>query len=75
MLNSNHMSGCRGWIQYVFDCFLYDVSSRKQAGGCQLRHLTQQANTPISLKYLAELSVVRGTCIKRLFWPPYEAKK
>ena len=58
MLDSNHLSGCRGQIQYFFDCFLYDVSSRTQAGGCQLTHLTQQANTPISLKYLAELSVV-----------------
>ena len=45
-------------MQYFFDCILYDVSSRTQAGGCQLTHLTQQANTPISLKYLAKLNVV-----------------
>ena len=45
-------------MQYFFDCILYDISSRTQAGGCQLTHLTQQANTYTSLKYLAELSVV-----------------
>ena len=45
-------------MQYFFDCILYDVSSRTLAGGCQLTHLTQQENTPISLKYLAELSVI-----------------
>ena len=39
-------------------CILYNVSSRTQAGGCQLTHLTKQVNTPISLKYLAELSKV-----------------
>ena len=31
----------------------YNVASRTQAGGCQLTHLNHQANTPISLKYLA----------------------
>ena len=43
-------------MHYFFDCILQNVSSRTQTGGCQLTHLTQQENTPISLKYLAELS-------------------
>ena len=45
-------------MQYFFDIILYDVSSRAKAGGFQLTHLTQQAITTISLKYLAELNVV-----------------
>ena len=42
----------------ILASFLDDVSSRTQAGVCQLTHLTQQANTTLSLKYLAELSMV-----------------
>ena len=45
-------------MQYFFDCILYNVSSRTQAGGRQLTQFTQQVDIPISLKYLAELSVV-----------------
>ena len=39
-------------------CILYGNSSRTQAKGCQLTHLNHRVNTPISLKYLAGLSVV-----------------
>ena len=57
MLASTHRLDVDGRCDF-FDCILYSNSSRMQAGGCQLTHLTQQVNTPISLKYLAGLSVV-----------------